>query len=181
MGEYAKFRGDEVKIGTCEWLYYLRWSDRGRVSPLRGNVRPGVDVGLSYRLPIPSEDSETPGGYSSGWAMVDLPGFRFDGADGELHPGPFRLYAVKHHATTDGRPELVPCVTDGRESWSLPEPSGWPDVLRCVEDPALRGRLTTLFLDHGPRGPLDLEEVEPVPAPPPPPATVFPWSGPYPL
>lgn len=173
MGEYARFDGDEVKIGTCESLYYLRWQDRRRVAPLPGNVRPGVDVGLFYRLPIPAEDMETPGGYSSGWAAVDLPGFRFGGVDGERFPGPFRLYAVKHRETVDGREIVVPCVTDGAESWSLPDADGWPDVLAAIACPELRQRLEAIADEHGPREAVALAAA---PAPP-----AFPYSGPYPF
>lgn len=32
MGEYAKFKGSEIKIGTCESMYYLTLSDRNKIS-----------------------------------------------------------------------------------------------------------------------------------------------------
>jgi hypothetical protein len=66
MGEYAKRRtdGQEVKIGTCENMYYLRWEDRNSVQPLPGNVDPSRELGLRFRLPYPDED-DTPIGQHS--------------------------------------------------------------------------------------------------------------------
>lgn len=63
MGEYAEFSGERIKIGTCESMYYLRWDDRYRVSPLSGNVNPAMDTGLFFRLPFPDEDEQLPGEY----------------------------------------------------------------------------------------------------------------------
>lgn len=64
MGEYAMHQGQEIKIGTCEDMLYLRWEDRYQVQPLRGNVDPGVDTGLRFRLPFPDEDHLSPGYYT---------------------------------------------------------------------------------------------------------------------
>jgi hypothetical protein len=63
MGEYAKFNEDEVKIGTCESMYYLRYEDRLKVKPIAGNVDTHNEIGLFWRLPYPEEDNITPGGY----------------------------------------------------------------------------------------------------------------------
>ena len=63
MGEYAKLAGQEIKIGTCERMYYLRYEDRGRVDPLPGNVDPRITAGLFFRLPFPDEDNVLPGTY----------------------------------------------------------------------------------------------------------------------
>jgi len=151
MGEFAQHDGERVKIGTCESLYYLRWQDRHAVEPLPGNVHPGKDTGLSYRLPVPSEDMEPPGGYSSSWVYVDLPGFKFDGPENAIYPGPFRLYALKHCRNDEGREIVVPCVTDGNESWSLPDVGAWGGVIACVQCPFLKGRLQLVERAHGPR------------------------------
>ena len=64
MGEYAKFGGAEIKIGTCEDMYYLRADQRHRVSRLPGNVDP-MDLEtlkvLRFRFPWPDEDGIEPG------------------------------------------------------------------------------------------------------------------------
>lgn len=54
MGEYAtiKATGDNVKIGTCESLYYLRFDQRELVIPEAG----WPDI-YRYRFPFPDEDS----------------------------------------------------------------------------------------------------------------------------
>ena len=64
MGEYAKYNGEEIKIGTCESMYYLRYEDRGRVDPLPHSLDPSKATGLRFRLPFPDEDNIGPGGYS---------------------------------------------------------------------------------------------------------------------
>lgn len=64
MGEYAKRKdnGEEVKIGTCEDMLYLRWDDRNKIIGLPGNVNPAkYPEGLRYRLPFPDEDGQGPG------------------------------------------------------------------------------------------------------------------------
>ncbi|MFH1111011.1 MAG: hypothetical protein V1790_17700 [Planctomycetota bacterium] len=67
MGEYAIRKSDqtEIKIGTCESMYYLRYEDRANVEPLTGNVDPLRDAErLRFRLPFPDEDGVPPGQYT---------------------------------------------------------------------------------------------------------------------
>jgi hypothetical protein len=68
MGEYAirNSDGQEIKIGTCENMYYLRYSDRDKVRAMKGNVDPmdeSESKELRYRLPFPDEDNVRPGEY----------------------------------------------------------------------------------------------------------------------
>lgn len=62
MGEYARVRngksnaGEEIKIGTCANMYYLRFEDRFSVDHIAGNVNPAKEFGLNFRLPFPDED-----------------------------------------------------------------------------------------------------------------------------
>jgi hypothetical protein len=65
MGEYAirNSDGQEIKIGTCESMYYIRFEDRFKVSPLRGNIDCSDELDLFWRIPFPDEDLELPGGY----------------------------------------------------------------------------------------------------------------------
>lgn len=66
MGEYARIKttGEEIKIGTCEDMYYLRFDQRHLVSKLSGNVDPNSDdvYALRFRFPWPDEDNCEPGG-----------------------------------------------------------------------------------------------------------------------
>lgn len=65
MGEYAKRINDgvEIKIGTCERMYYLRYEDRNRVKRLPNSLDPATCAGLFWRLPFPDEDAILPGEY----------------------------------------------------------------------------------------------------------------------
>ena len=65
MGEYALYNTKEIKIGTCETMYYLRYEDRHKVKALSGNVDPSQPEGLRFRCPIYSEDGIEPGHYQS--------------------------------------------------------------------------------------------------------------------
>lgn len=65
MGEYARFCGREVKIGTCEDMLYLRWDQAAEVLPLAGSVHPVRDAdALRFRFPFPDEDGTQPGEFS---------------------------------------------------------------------------------------------------------------------
>ena len=78
MGEFARFNGARIKIGTCENLYYLRWEDRFKVEYDFGNHK------WNWRLPWPDEDQIKPGEYPDpfrGALLVD-----FTAPDG-LAPG----------------------------------------------------------------------------------------------
>lgn len=61
MGEYAKHLGQQVKIGTCSDMYYLRADQRHQVSPEPNSVDPTMP-GLRFRFPWPDEDHIEPGG-----------------------------------------------------------------------------------------------------------------------
>ena len=62
MGEYAVRISDntEVKVGTCEMMYYLRNEDKDKVRLL-----PGQSFGDFWRLPFPDEDEVLPGAYEN--------------------------------------------------------------------------------------------------------------------
>ena len=72
MGEYAEFRNNRIKIGTCEMMYYLRYEDRLKVKPLNNNLDPNTEMNLFWRLPVKCEDNISPGHYSAGWPKVPL-------------------------------------------------------------------------------------------------------------
>ncbi len=62
MGEYAKLNGEEIKIGTCEDMYYLRAGQAHLVEVLPGNVDPVADrFEIRFRFPFPDEDGIGPG------------------------------------------------------------------------------------------------------------------------
>lgn len=62
MGEYATFNDYQIKIGTCEDMYYLRFDQRALVRAERGSVDPVADAEhLRFRFPWPDEDGIEPG------------------------------------------------------------------------------------------------------------------------
>jgi hypothetical protein len=68
MGEYAIRKSDntEIKIGTLEDMYYLRFEDRDKVTHKPGNVDPVRDAcELRFRLPFPDEDNTPIGQYGN--------------------------------------------------------------------------------------------------------------------
>lgn len=81
MGEYAIRKSDnqEVKIGTLESMYYLRFEDRDKVRFKPGNVNmanPEQVSGSRFRLPFPDEDDILPGDYKDhnrGLRLYKLP------------------------------------------------------------------------------------------------------------
>lgn len=63
MGEYAKYEGKDIKIGTCESMYHLRYDQRQLVSFIPGNVNVNSSdrFELRFRFPFPWEDNLEPG------------------------------------------------------------------------------------------------------------------------
>lgn len=78
MGEYARYEGQNVKIGTCEDMYYLRWDQAHKVQPLASSVDPaGQHAGqLRFRFPFPDEDGIEPGDFRNFDRGVRVDGVR---------------------------------------------------------------------------------------------------------
>ena len=96
MGEYGlRNDGCEVKIGTCENMYYLRYSDRHMIRPLEGNLDPNDDSilkELRWRLPFPDEDHIKPGEYPDYNRDAALCG-EFTSPDNANDPGILQLHS----------------------------------------------------------------------------------------
>jgi hypothetical protein len=64
MGEYARYKGQSIKIGTCESMYYLRWDQVGDVHAESNSVDPmSHRFSLRFRFPFPDEDGTRPGDF----------------------------------------------------------------------------------------------------------------------
>ena len=64
VGEMAEYKGERIKIGTCEQMYYLRADQVHLVNPLPGSVNPRLRKQaehLRFRFPFPQEDTREPG------------------------------------------------------------------------------------------------------------------------
>lgn len=67
MGEYVKYKGSEIKIGTCEDLYYVSYPKyqqafkSGLLRKSQGSINPSEymlpDSGFRFRFPFPDEDN----------------------------------------------------------------------------------------------------------------------------
>jgi len=73
MGEYANFKGQSIKLGTCESLYYVRYFDAvkavksAHLIAEEGSVDPHDIIksgsGYRFRFPFPDEDTVIMGNY----------------------------------------------------------------------------------------------------------------------
>lgn len=64
MGEYAMYHGGQVKIGTCENMYYLRADQAHLVRPVSGSLDPVRErLAIRFRFPFPDEDDVEPGAF----------------------------------------------------------------------------------------------------------------------
>lgn len=65
MGEYGKYQGRQIKLGTCESMYYLRESQRGLIQAESGsvNVNSSDRFEIRFRFPWPDEDDVAPGAF----------------------------------------------------------------------------------------------------------------------
>lgn len=78
MGENAIYKGQSIKIGTCESMYYLRFDQAKLVTPKEGNVDPvkdGLAGEIRFRFPWPDEDHLEPGAFDdhSRGLSLDVP------------------------------------------------------------------------------------------------------------
>lgn len=77
MGEYATYHGEDIKIGTCEDMYYLRADQRHLVQPLAGSLDvndASIQGEIRYRFPFPDEDKIEPGAFDNAFRHVAIHG-----------------------------------------------------------------------------------------------------------
>ncbi len=73
MGEYAKWKGEQIKIGTCEDMYYLRADQAKLVTAEKGSVDPIKDQDeIRFRFPWPDEDTTQPGSFENPFRAIGL-------------------------------------------------------------------------------------------------------------
>ena len=65
MGEFAMYEGSQIKIGTCENMYYLRADQAALVAPVENSLDPVEEAAsIRFRFPFPDEDDVAPGDFS---------------------------------------------------------------------------------------------------------------------
>ncbi len=100
MGEYAKLGGRQVKIGTCEDLYYLRADQVGRIDGYTFN--PETLAAVRFRFPFPDEDDVAPGGFDPYDRGLTLWGFE---QPAEIEHGTVQFTARNGYLTSLQCPE----------------------------------------------------------------------------
>jgi hypothetical protein len=105
MGEYAMLGSAEIKIGTCENMYYLRAGQAHQVRALPDNVDPvrDRDKGIRFRFPFPDEDDVAPGAFDSYERGAPL-----------YLPVPTDIEHAIVQFTTPGYNVCLPCPESGR-------------------------------------------------------------------
>jgi len=139
MGEYAEYKGERIKIGTCEDMYYLRADQAHLVKPLSGNVSPASvedQKTIRFRFPWPSEDGIEPGAfgdYSKGRTFYDL-----------KPPEGVEHYTIQFSAP-QGYLVSLPCPEGPEATHGLRvHRNGWPGAVSVVQQ-AYRGGVLALI------------------------------------
>jgi len=158
MGEYIKYKGHEIKIGTCESIYYASYQkyekvlQEGQLSAVLGNAPPEAyakpDSGYRFRFPFPDEDKLLFG---------DIGNFGYDrGVSVKIEPAKeqetneeWKALAGKQLRLEIIQQKLVHREADGKQCLALvvrnPE-SG--DLFRIEEDPAIRKIIKDILSNH---------------------------------
>jgi hypothetical protein len=70
MGEYAQYNGSDIKLGTCENMYYLRADQRHLID----GYKFALDI-ERFRFPFPDEDDVEAGAFKDHSRGVRIPGW----------------------------------------------------------------------------------------------------------
>lgn len=140
MGEHATYNGEEIKIGTCEEMYYLRHDQRHLISDYEFGP---LD---RFRFPFPDEDHIEPGQFDDHDRGVQCYGWRIPTDWGDGH-GAVQFIASSGYNLCIDCPEAhsagdevgaidVNGIKVHRNGWSA-----WP---RVVQQRAADGVLATI-------------------------------------
>lgn len=134
MGEYAIYQGREVKIGTCENLYHLRWEQAHLVTPAAHSLDPIAERAVvRFRFPWPDEDGQEPGELGRGDPFRGLV-VALAGADAPHYSGCTRPTSgvLRQQAWRQGH--LVPVIGCPAcpALWSVPERADMAPVLAAL-------------------------------------------------
>src|SRR5665213_2171742 len=134
MGEYATYNGQEVKIGTCEDLYYLRADQLGKIR--------GVPAGLlewgRFRFPFPDEDNTEPGAFETFNRSIQLDGMAAPTEMAGEH------YSVQFVAQA-GYNVCLPCPEAGAAEHGLTvHRNGFSGAVKLVQQRFVDGQLVAI-------------------------------------
>ncbi|QIS06773.1 hypothetical protein F5X71_34680 [Nocardia brasiliensis] len=119
MGEYATRISDrqEIKIGTCEDMYYLRYDQRNKVSggDATGWAARNWD-GARFRFPFPSEDTIAPGAFEDYDKGLNISGWEIP-SDWPVDHGTVQFTADQGYVVSLPCPEVNPDETFGESRY----------------------------------------------------------------
>lgn len=143
MGEYAKLKGtgEEVKIGTCEDMLYLRFDQRHQVWPQSGSLNPAAAEEMAvirFRFPWPDEDHLAPGNFDDPFRRlaVHVP------APAEVEHG-----IVQFVASREGYNVCLPCPEgpDAHSHGLTVHRNGFAGPTFLVQQAVRNGRLVAIM------------------------------------
>lgn len=154
MGEYARRLSDgaDVKIGTCESMYYLRADQRHLVRATSGNVNPNSSDAYSirFRFPWPDEDHIRPGEFDNYERAIAAHGF--------AAPSGVEHYSVQFTAHTgynvclpcpEGQPGATPGLSTTVNGMTVHR-NGFGGAVKLVQQKLLKdGRLVPVCMCGG--------------------------------
>jgi hypothetical protein len=142
MGEYAKLKGtgEEVKIGTCEDMLYLRYDQRDRVWAQYGNVDPNRadhQETIRFRFPWPDEDNVQPGKFADPFRRLAV---HVPAPEGVEHGH------VQFVAQREGYNVCIPCPEGPEATHGLRvHRNGFPGPAFLVQQAVRGGRLVAIM------------------------------------
>lgn len=139
MGEFATYKGERIKIGTCENLYYLRADQKSLVQRTSGSVDPNSAdrYAIRFRFPWPDEDRIQPGDFADYDRSVDVPGVPVPAAI-EHNDVPF--------TSASGHRVYLACPQSSTPPARVQAPYQFMSTVRLVQQKYLRdGRLVPIL------------------------------------
>lgn len=135
MGEYAKYKGQSIKIGTCEEMYYLRADQAHLVQPMSNNLDPIKQAEmLRFRFPFPDEDGTEPGAFEDYNRAVPVYGVK----------APKGVEHGNVQFTAPGYCTSIPCPEAGEVEGLTIHRNGFAGAVQVTQQRLVNGRLALI-------------------------------------
>jgi len=136
MGEYANLvgSGGEIKIGTCENMYYLRYDQRRQIWPIRGSLNPAdpeTQREIRFRFPWPDEDNNAPGDFDDPMRKLRV---------NVTHPPEVEHSTIQFVARAEGYLVSLPCP-EGPDAETRVNRNGFAGPAFLTQQRVWEGRL----------------------------------------
>ncbi len=133
MSEMAEYCGEQIKIGTCCDMYYLRLDQRFQVAKVDGSVNPtGPFMSeLRFRFPFPGEDLVAPGDFEDHRKGVSI---TVPNISDYVDHGSIQFAAKPGYLVS------LPCPEAGEVNGYHVARNGFPGNLRIVQQRVVDGK-----------------------------------------